>query len=290
LKVKSNKIIDIRLYYLAELNKLYPDAESRVFLDMIFEEYFGLSRIDRQLKPHYRLTESEILKVHFAVKQLIAYKPIQYVLGKAGFFGLEFAVNEHVLIPRPETEELVKWIIDDVKLTGSELKILDVGTGSGCIAIALKKNLPKVKISAIDISDSAISIAVQNAIKNNVDVNFQQLDIFAVNDLGEGKHFDVIVSNPPYVRESEKETMSENVLQYEPPQALFVVDSDPLIYYRQIALWAKYSLNRNGKLYLEINQYLGKETIALLKETGFNKVELRKDINGNDRMIKAWIT
>jgi release factor glutamine methyltransferase len=289
LKVKTNKIIDIREHYLAELNKMYQATESLSLMNMIFDEYLSLTRVMRRLNPDYRLTESEMLKVHFAVKQLKKHRPIQYILGHAHFFGLDFIVNEMVLIPRPETEGLVQWIIDDCGQTITDLKILDIGTGSGCIAIALKKNLPSVRVLAIDVSGEALNVAKQNAAANMVEVHFKQQDIFDSEVIGDGNSFNVIVSNPPYVRESEKKEMSENVLGFEPANALFVDDSDPLIFYRQIALIARNSLLSGGKLFLEINQYLGSETMELLKEFGFVDMELRQDLNGNNRMVKAGV-
>jgi release factor glutamine methyltransferase len=266
---------------------MYPGTESAAFLDMIFEEYFSLGRVKRLLNPGYRLTESEMLKVHFAVKQLKKHEPIQYILGRANFFGLDFIVNQHVLIPRPETEELVQWIIDDVGLEKANQSILDIGTGSGCIAIALKKALPSAKISAIDISGEALGVARQNSVNNDTEVHFMQEDIFKLDDFGQDNNFDIIASNPPYVRESEKKEMAKNVLAYEPEQALYVNDSNPLVYYRRIADLAFESLNPNGKLFLEINQYLGHETVELLKMSGFTDVELRKDLNDKHRMIRA---
>lgn len=287
MKFKTNKISDIRGYYLDELRKLYPMGEAGNFMDMIFEEYLSMTRIVRQLNPDFRLSESEILKVHSAVKQLKNFKPIQYIFGKAHFFGLDFFVDENVLIPRPETEELVQWIVDEYKDCGTALRILDIGTGSGCIAIVLKKNLPSAEVWAVDVSQGALEVARKNALFNQVEINFMQEDILKVDELGGTGFFDIIVSNPPYVRKSEKQEISKNVKDHEPGQALFVDDGDPLVFYRRIAEIAKKSLKPTGKLFLEINQYLSKETVDLLKGSGFTDLLLRKDLSDNNRMVRA---
>lgn len=287
MKFKTNKITDIREHYFVELNKMFPANETASLLDMIFEKYLALTRINRQLNPDYRLSESEILKVHFAVKSLMKNIPIQYIFNQSNFYGLDFYVDESVLIPRPETEELVEWIIKDHKHHDGDLKILDIGTGSGCIAIALKKFLPLSEVWAVDVSAAAIDVATRNAESNNVKINFMQQDILCVDKIVESNFFEIIVSNPPYVRESEKSEMLNNVLNNEPAQALFVEDADPLLFYRRIAEIGRNSLSSSGSLYLEINQYLGGETKGLLVETGFKEVILRQDLNGNDRMIRA---
>ncbi len=286
MKFKISKISDIRGYYFGELSKIYPESEAGSFLDMIFMEYLSMTRIECQLNPCYQLSRSEMLKVNFAVKQLKNFIPIQYIFGKANFFGLDFFVNENVLIPRPETEELVQWIIDDYKGNGEVLKILDIGTGSGCIAISLKKALPSAELWAVDVSAGALDVARENALSNQVEINLLQENILKRNDITRADYFDIIVSNPPYVRESEKQEISKNVKDHEPAQALFVDDDDPLVFYRQIATIAINSLKPAGKLFLEINQYLGVETVKLLQNSGFKDVVLRKDLNGNERMIR----
>jgi release factor glutamine methyltransferase len=216
--------------------------------------------------------------------------PIQYILGETEFFDLKFKVNNKVLIPRPETEELIEWVLKNSKLKtqNSKLNILDIGTGSGCIAISLAKNLPNAEVYAIDISSEAIKIAQKNAEINKVSVNFIETDILKIEELQ--YTFDIIVSNPPYVRELEKEKMHQNVLANEPHLALFVENDNPLLFYDKIADLAKSYLTKNGNLYFEINQYLGKETVDLLKSKGFNTIELKKDLFDVDRMIKATNT
>jgi release factor glutamine methyltransferase len=220
-------------------------------------------------------------------------RPIQYILGETTFYGLSFLVNENTLIPRPETEELVELIIESTnyELRNTKLKVLDIGTGSGCIAISLAKHLPTSEVYAIDVSEEALVTAKKNAELNKVAIDFISTNILDVVTLsavaGLDKQFDIIVSNPPYVRNLEKSEIKPNVLEYEPHLALFVDDIDPLLFYRKIAELAIKNLNPNGKLYFEINQYLGKETIKLLEDFGFRNVELKKDIYGNDRMLRA---
>lgn len=213
--------------------------------------------------------------------------PIQYLLGKTSFYGLDFEVNENVLIPRPETEELVDWILESQKSKAEsrKLKILDIGTGSGCIAVSLAKNLSDAKVFAIDVSEKALATAKKNAEINAVEITFISQNILETQDLGQ--KFDIIVSNPPYVRHLEKEEIKKNVLDNEPHLALFVEDNDALIFYRKIAELAQKNLSSSGQLYFEINQYLGKEMIELLETMNFKNVELRKDIYGNDRMTRS---
>ncbi len=239
------------------------------------------------LEPDLRLSESEMLTFHFAVKDLLNNKPIQYIIGETEFCDLKFKVNENVLIPRPETSELVMNIVKRQKTKDKrQLSILDIGTGSGCIAISLAKRIPNSKVYAIDISEKALEVAKENAINNNVDVTFIHDDILSLKNKIETK-FDIIVSNPPYVRELEKADMRNNVLEWEPHNALFVSDDDPLIFYRSILEFAKTNLNQDGEIWFEINEYLGKEMTDLCKEYGFSKVDIFKDFRGKERIAKA---
>jgi release factor glutamine methyltransferase len=253
------------------------------------EEKLKLQRIDTVLKPDYLITEKNLIDLKNIVKRLQKEEPIQYIIGTTEFYGLPFLVDKNTLIPRPETEELVSWVIEEVaKLqsnTVSKLSILDIGTGTGCIPISLAKNLPKAKITAVDISSKALEIAKKNAQLNKVTINFIELDILTTKSLPQ--EFDVIVSNPPYVRELEKEEIKNNVLKNEPQLALFVADENPLIFYNKIAYLAKQQLSKNGMLFFEINQYLGKETVNMLAKKGFKNIQLKKDLFGNDRMIKC---
>ncbi|QHI34763.1 Release factor glutamine methyltransferase [Kordia antarctica] len=288
------KLKDIQEIFHKELDEIYGKDEVNSFFFMLTEAYFGLERFALALDPEIVITKEQETPLFSALSELKLQKPIQHILGKAHFFGLEFTVNEHTLIPRPETEELVQWILDDIKTANSPTKtyrILDIGTGSGCIPIALKKNIPNAVISAIDISEKALEVANENAITNEVQIQFVQADVLVLDDLNlfeeENIRFDIIVSNPPYVRNLEKEAMHKNVLDFEPDSALFVDDHDPLIFYDKIAHLAKAHLQSNGSLYFEINQYLGKEMFDLLKKKEFKNIELRKDIFGVDRMMKC---
>jgi release factor glutamine methyltransferase len=208
-------------------------------------------------------------------------EPIQYILGETEFYGLKLNVNPAVLIPRPETEELVDWILKINSIRNA--KILDIGTGSGCIALALKNHLKEGEISGVDISENALKVARENALQNHLNVNFFQSDILKWKE-SEWDKFDIVVSNPPYVRMSEKAKMNDNVLHYEPDSALFVSDQDPLVFYRAIAAFASQYLNKNGFLFFEINEYLGEEMKVLMEGFGFESIEIRKDINSKNRM------
>lgn len=287
-----------RAHFNKSIKHLYPTSEIDSFFFLILEEYIGFKRIDIVLKSDFYIDQESLNLMQVATKQLEQEIPIQYIIGKTEFFGLPFNINKEVLIPRPETEELVEQVIKEVSLiktynTASneatnekQITILDIGTGSGCIAISLKKQLPGSKISAIDVSDKALRVAKKNAALNKVNINFIHLDILKTNNLD--KLYDVIVSNPPYVRELEKKEMKNNVLNNEPHLALFVDNKNPLLFYNKIAELANKFLTKNGQLHLEINQYLGKETIKLLAEKGFKNIQLKKDIFGNDRIIKAF--
>jgi len=273
-----------RATFIEKLTPLYDVMEAESFFNIALEEMKGWKRVDLALNPEVELSSDEIEKWNDVLRQLEQQRPIQYVFGRTHFYGLEFNVNENTLIPRPETEELVEWIITENQNKG-KIKILDIGTGSGCIAISLAKNLPNAQVFAIDVSADALAVARTNAELNKVDVTFIQQDILAAESLPE--QFGVIVSNPPYVRNLEKVEIKQNVLDYEPHLALFVDDNDALIFYRKIALLAKANLPQNGRLYFEINQYLGEETTSMLEDYQFQNIVLKKDIYGNDRMIAA---
>ena len=276
---------DYRSNFIEKLLPLYDVLEAESFFYIILEDFHQMKRIDLALNPTFVFSEDEVEKWNLVLEKLEKEIPIQYILGNAHFYGLEFEVNENTLIPRPETEELVEWIIkNNSKIEGfKDLKILDIGTGSGCIAISLAKNLPHAKVFAIDVSEKALEIAKRNALKNDANVTFLFKNILETEDLEQ--QFDIIVSNPPYVRNLEKEEIKKNVLEYEPHLALFVEDNDALIFYRKISELAQKNLTENGQLYFEINQYLGTEMIDLLEAKNFATIELRKDIYENDRMI-----
>lgn len=275
-----------------ELQGFYETEEINAFLYRLADFRLQLNRIDFVTQQDFIIAKEDELFLMEAIQALKEEKPIQYILGVTEFYGLEFNVSPATLIPRPETEELVDWIISDHKhqAATTQLRLLDIGTGTGCIPISLAKHLDNAQVSAIDISTEALAIAQENAQLNKVSVNFMETDILSDKALENNKEqFDVIVSNPPYVRQLEKEEIKKNVLAYEPHLALFVDDHDALLFYRRIAAIAKKHLKRKGCLYFEINQYLGEETVDLITEMGFQQVELRKDLSGNDRMIKAQL-
>jgi release factor glutamine methyltransferase len=289
MKIDSIKIKEYKTQFITNLLPFYDEMEAESFFYLILENQRQLRRIDLALDIDLQFSAEEILIWNVILEKLQLEIPIQYILGTTQFYGLEFNVNENVLIPRPETEELVEWIIISNLKTPKlkKLKILDIGTGSGCIAISLAKNIPDAEVSAIDISDKALATAKKNADLNKVAVAFLQKNILETNDLEQ--QFDIIVSNPPYVRNLEKAEIKSNVLANEPHLALFVEDNDALIFYRKIAELATKNLSVEGKLFFEINQYLGKETVELLEKMHFKNIELRKDIYGNDRMIACNI-
>lgn len=276
----------LKIKFLDTLKDQYPAQEVNSFFNLLTEAYLGMNRLDFALKPGKEISLEEKEKFESAIHRLSLHEPIQYIIGETEFFRLKFKVDKNVLIPRPETEELVQWLLDNVgeSKNSSNLKILDIGTGSGCIAISLAKNLPNAEVFALDISEKALKTARENAGLSKVNVNFIQADILNLEALT-GK-FDVIVSNPPYVREMEKVEMHLNVLDNEPELALYVKDTDPLIFYRKITKLAQAGLQKNGNLYFEINQYLANETEEILKNSGF-KTELKKDIFGNYRMLRG---
>lgn len=281
------KIKQYRDVFIKTLSPIHGEGEAESFFYLILEAKHELKRIDLALRPDLDFSDAEILVWNTLVEDLKLEIPVQYLLGTTSFYGLDFNVNSSVLIPRPETEELVEWILESQKTIAEtqKLRILDIGTGSGCIAISLAKNLPNASVQAIDVSEKALATAKKNSERNKVDVIFIKQNILQTEDLGQ--QFDVIVSNPPYVRNLEKQEIKKNVLDNEPHLALFVEDNDALIFYKKIAELAQKNLVPNGQLFFEINQYLGKETVTLLAEMGFKNIELRKDIYGNDRMIKA---
>jgi len=278
-------IKEYRTQFIEALSSIHDKDEAESFFYLILEQKKQLQRVDLALQPDMEFSEEEIVVWNSILEQLKLEIPIQYLLGKTSFYGLNFEVNSNVLIPRPETEELVDWIIKDQqsKAEIQKIKILDIGTGSGCIAISLAKNIPNAHVFALDVSENALTTAQKNAELNEVNITFIHQSILEAEDLEQ--EFDIIVSNPPYVRNLEKEEIKKNVLEYEPHLALFVEDNDALLFYRKIAELAKKNLSVSGQLYFEINQYLGKEMIDLLEKMSFKNIELRKDIYDNDRMI-----
>jgi len=272
--------------FFSELKGIYPETEIQSFFNILIEFKLNLTRIDLALNTNLELNNDDINYFQDALDKLKNHIPVQHIIGETNFYNSTFKVDENVLIPRPETEELVDWIIKDTSKV-KNIKILDIGTGSGCIAISLAKNIPNAEVFAIDVSPTALKIANENALINKVSVNFIETDILNLDKLP--TEFDIIVSNPPYVRDLEKEMMHQNVLANEPHLALFVKNDNPLLFYNKIADLAKHHLNTEGKLYFEINQYLGKDTKELLRLKGFKNIDLKKDIFNVDRMIKCRI-
>ena len=268
---------------IGELSGLYPEHEIRHLSRLMLEHVLQVSSTHLLMMSSEELSCRQLKDLEGIIKRLKQHEPIQYIIGKTEFYGLELGVNPSVLIPRPETEELVEWILKDCG-EGVE-SVLDIGTGSGCIALSLKAGLPDTDITAWDISAKALKTAADNAESLSLRVQFTQIDV--LNYQARNEKYSCIVSNPPYVRELEKKMMEENVLHHEPHTALFVSDSDPLIFYRTIALLGKQILNPNGLLYFEINEFLEKEMTEMLIQTGYSNVECRKDISGRARMMTA---
>ena len=282
------KLKEFKLLFSESLLETYPKTEVDSFFFILMEEKLELQRIDTVLNPDFLIDAATVVALKTTLERLQKEEPIQYILGKTEFYGLPFLVDKNTLIPRPETEELVEWILSEIHEIQGEnqktpLAILDIGTGTGCIPITLAKNTVNTVITAIDISAAALCIAKKNALLNSVSVNFITQDILKTTQLPQ--KYDVIVSNPPYVRELEKVEISANVLANEPHLALFVPDKNPLLFYNKIADLAKQQLNESGILFFEINQYLGKETVKMLEEKGFQNIQLKKDLFGNDRML-----
>jgi len=276
-------ILSLKQLIRKELSSIYPLGEIKSFIYIIFEQVLSYKKIDTNINNKEIVNEESLKIIYKIVERLKNNEPIQYIFGETDFYDLEFKLNEDTLIPRPETEELVDLIIQEN--FNKNISILDIGTGSGCIAISLKNNLPQSKVSAIDISSNAISIAKENAKRYNLELSFIKDDI--LNPSQKYPIYDIIVSNPPYIRNSEKKLMLQNVLEYEPHRALFVEDNDPLIFYREIAKFGKQHLSQNGIIYFEINEKLSFETKNLLEDLGYNEISIIKDINDRDRIIKA---
>ncbi|MFC7443936.1 Peptide chain release factor N(5)-glutamine methyltransferase [Mesoflavibacter sp. HG96] len=293
------KLKDLKYKFHEHLDAIYGKEEVQTFFFMLTEYYNAIKRLDLALNTELTIENDCVLKYESALEALKNHEPIQYIIGQTEFYGLPFYVNENTLIPRPETEELVELILSNTNANSqlenfegnNQFNILDIGTGTGCIAISLAKQLPNANVSAIDVSAKALEIANKNAELNQVDINFIENDILKICDseLDSANKFDIIVSNPPYVRQLEKQQMQDNVLNHEPHLALFVDDENPLIFYRAITQFATKNLNPNGELYFEINEYLGKEMMSLLEEFGFKDIQLKQDLFGKDRMVKGTL-
>jgi release factor glutamine methyltransferase len=277
-------IVDLKLRFREVLGGQYPPREIDQFFTMTVEEFLGYSKAEIHINVNEIIQEAELEKIAEVLNGLRLNEPIQYLLGYTEFYGLKFKVNPHVLIPRPETEELIRWITEDSKEPYQS--ILDLGTGSGCIAISLKKEIPHANVYAVDKSIRALNLAKKNAELNDVGVEFFAFDILKQEGLA-FMSFDLMVSNPPYVTLEDKEKMARNVVDFEPHLALFVPEDDPLIFYRRIVDLADGHLNKGGKIYFEINESFAVEIRSLLMDRGFTSVEIRKDLNGRFRMAKG---
>ena len=279
------KLSQLKINFTTVLQGVYDKEEVHCFFYILCDFFLQYSRFEVSMALDTIVSAKNITAFDMALLRLKKQEPIQYILGTTEFYGLTFKVNEHTLIPRPETEELVDWVLSNLHDQDRVLDILDIGTGSGCIAISLAKNIPTARVSGLDISEKTLEVAQENAVKNQVLVSFCKKDILETTALK--NKYDVMVSNPPYVRQLEKKAMNANVLDYEPGLALFVPNEDPLLFYRKIAQLAMVSLQTRGWLYFEINEYLSKEMDVLLKEIGFANIEIKKDFREVPRMIKC---
>jgi release factor glutamine methyltransferase len=301
---------------LGQLYRIYEHGEAAAISNLVMENITGWKRIDRVLNKTVLFTVPQTALFEIYYKELSAYRPVQYILKKTRFCGMDFYVDENVLIPRSETEELVSWIVADAipeilqnearnnyvntneenlpntqepKGSPDGLKIVDIGTGSGCIAIALKKKLPDSDVWACDLSENALAVAEKNAVANNVEIRFKQFNFLDVEAWDSLASFDIIASNPPYIPQTDKDAMPQNVVDFEPSIALFVDDSDPLVFYRAIADFANQKLLQNGAIYVEIHEDFYPNVKELFLRKGFSTVIMKKDVHGKNRMIKATL-
>jgi len=277
----------LELYFISELSSLYEEEEAKQLFYLVVEHVCGWNRMKLLTHSTESPDPGQMTAYQSILTGLGQGRPLQHILAEAWFYGLKFKVSSAVLIPRPETEELIEWILETVDHSEDQVSsILDIGTGSGCIAISLKKNLENTEVTALDVSADALSIARENAIRNEVALNFIQADVLTYSS---PVQYDLIVSNPPYITETERAEMHRNVLEFEPHLALFVSNENPLIFYKGIADFALSNLRPKGKMFFEINEYLGQETVDMLKDKGFINIVLKKDMQGKDRMISCTL-
>jgi release factor glutamine methyltransferase len=273
--------------FLLQAQSIYNLNEASVITDWVFEKIANIEKSIFIKYPDKYMNEESNERINECLLQLMQHKPIQYILGEVWFYKMKLKVNEHVLIPRPETEELVEWLLMTEKQRPTTVSILDIGTGSGCISIALKKHLHAAVITAIDVSVNALTVAKENAINHNMQIQFLEFDFLDESKWSELPMFDIIISNPPYIPVSEKEKMSKNVTEHEPGSALFVPDNDPLLFYKKIAAFGKDHLNYDGKIFVETHEDFGEKTASIFKDKKYTYVDSRKDMYGKDRMIMA---
>ncbi len=271
-----------------KLREIYPESEASAICEHLLEWITGTPPSKRGLDQQKACSTAQLELLDQAIPRLLAYEPVQYITGQAWFCGLPFYVNRHVLIPRPETEELVEWVISNCRFPYEKLDILDIGTGSGCIPLALKKRLGRAHIVSCDISAAALEVARFNSEKLSLPVDFRELNFLDTAQRATLPRFDLVISNPPYIPISEKDKLDVNVVAYEPPQALFVPDEDPLIYYRAIAEFGKTQLKKAGQILVEMHEDLANGCEILFREQGY-ATEIRKDMQGKNRMLRAWI-
>ncbi|MEY2918646.1 MAG: hypothetical protein RIS73_2360 [Bacteroidota bacterium] len=270
--------------FLVELQSVYDLNEATVITDWVFDNIANIKKADLIKNPHQQLPAAILTKLAEKQEELLQHKPVQYVMGNTTFYNMQFQVNDKVLIPRPETEEMTNLLINSYRFEQKQINILDIGTGSGCIAVAIKKNLPSSRVIAVDVSDAALDIARTNAITNKTNIQFTQMDFLDESRWGELLLFDIIISNPPYIPNNEKGKMDKNVVDFEPHTALFVPDSNPLIFYEKIAKFGRTHLNYNGKIYLETHEDYTNEVAKLFSET-YQQVLVKKDLFGKERMV-----
>ena len=276
-------------FLLNQLRSIYSDGEASSMTDWVMEKITGSKKTERMLYKNEGLQPDEVRKLQEITSRLLKHEPVQYILNEAWFCGLKFYVDQHVLIPRPETEELVEWIISNCKFPVDTLRILDIGTGSGCIPVSLKRRIRKAEVWSCDVSANALVVAKKNAESLGTELKLLHLDFLDQNNWSQLPLFDIIVSNPPYVPEKDKSEMQPNVLEYEPPTALFVPDNDPLLFYNAIAEFGKTHLHPGGTIFFEIHENLGEAVSTLLRSQGY-LTELKKDMQQKDRMLKAYLS
>ena len=286
--------------FVERLKTIYDERESANIADWVFDSIANNKRLDRFTHKEKEFSNSTIQQLNAVLQRLLAHEPVQYILGEAWFYKMKFFVNEHVLIPRPETEELVEWVVEEIRNKKLEIRnkgvsqlitnnstILDIGTGSGCIAVALKKELQNAEVFAVDVSEDALQVAKKNALDQNAVINFIQFDFLNEDVWQTLPTFDVIVSNPPYIPEDEKNKLAKNVTEYEPHLALFVANDDPFIFYKKIASFAAMHLKQNGKFFVEVHEDYSEEVQQIFAKKNFT-TEIKKDMYGRERMIKAY--
>lgn len=287
MRIPTNKVQDILGFFRLELALKYQPEEIDILAGYCFEDFNGISKKDLLLHPEKTVSESDLLKYNFAVKDLKRGRPIQYILGKAWFMGREFEVNESVLIPRPETEELTQLVIDEIMMHDETISVMDIGTGSGCIPVSIKLKKPRTHVYALDLSQDALTVAQSNAAKLGADVKFMHVDFLDRTKWEKIPPVSVIVSNPPYVKHSESASLPDRVKDHEPHTALFVPDEDALVFYKAIAEFGRQKLKPGGKIFVEINEALGIETCIVFQQAGFTNVQLKQDMQHKDRFVVA---